>query len=60
MFKSEEYGTITIKFEALPAGPDWSGYMRLFPAKKQDDHQSNDVAPSDIDDNQIDLSSIPF
>jgi hypothetical protein len=41
-FKDTESGSVTFKFETLPA-VDWSGWMRLFPAKNRDENspQSN-------------------
>ena len=59
-FKDEETGRVSFKFEALPASPDWSGFMRLFPAKAKEGRKPQDVAPEDIDDAPIDLSEIPF
>lgn len=57
VFKNEETGAMSVKFEALPAGPDWSGWMRLFFDKKD---KPKDVAPTDVPDEPIDLSEIPF
>lgn len=57
VFKNEETGSVTYKFESLPAG-EWSGWMRFFPDKR--DKKSQDVAPSDVPDDPIDLSEIPF
>ena len=64
VFRDSETGSISIKFETMPIGIDWSGWMRVF--KKDSDNkqpqpaEAKDVAPDHIDDQPIDLSEIPF
>lgn len=73
VFQEVETGNQTYKFEALPAA-DWSGWMKLFAPRKQDNRESSnfdkfvskkeelkkDTVLEDIEDKPIDLSEIPF
>lgn len=67
VFRDDETGSISIKLEAVPATPDWSGWMRIFKSDRdnQAGGQSNEAKPKkakteDIDDRPINLSEIPF
>lgn len=68
-FQDPETHRISIKFEAFPAGPDWSGFMTIMPPRDKEPkpmtqaqalNGGKDFAPTEIDDKPIDLSEIPF
>lgn len=73
-FKDEETGRVSFKFEAMPQGVEWSGWMNLFLDKKDKGPSSNqsgyekakearqklnDPAPEPSSE-PIDMSDIPF
>lgn len=70
VFKDDETGRMSIKFEAMPFGLDWSGWMSISPKRDNQDErplkqhevlkQARDVAITEIDDGPIDLTEIPF
>lgn len=70
VFRDDETGSMSVKLEAVPASPDWSGWMRIFKSDRdnqsnQPNSQSGEAEPNkaktaDIDDRPIDLSEIPF
>ena len=53
---TDEQGRISIKMETVPIGPDWSGWLSLYPAKDRDErpqaparnHQSDAGDSDDI------------
>ena len=53
-------GKLSIKFEAMPADPNWSGWMSIFPDNRNSQQSQKDVVPIDVDDKPIDLTEIPF
>lgn len=63
VFKDDETGNISIKFEAMPVG-EWSGWMKIFENKKvgsADNAQTTkDAMIDDISDEPISLDEIPF
>lgn len=70
VFRDDETGSMSVKLEAVPVSPDWSGWMRIFVKDGKRSHEpmtqaqalngGKDVVPDDIDDKPIDLSEIPF
>ena len=59
VFQDDETGKMSIKFEAFPAGNDWSGWMKIF-TKDNDQKTETHTKTNVIDDEPIDLSQIPF
>lgn len=68
VFRDDETGNISIKLEAVPATPDWSGWLRVFKSDRDNqagassDEKTNSkpAKVDNIDDRPIDLSEIPF
>jgi hypothetical protein len=65
VFRDDETGNMSVKLEAVPASPDWSGWMKIF--KSDRDNQDGQTKPEakssaadEIDDSAISLSDIPF
>jgi len=58
---TDDSGRISIKLETIPVGPDWSGWLSLYPAKTREEREetnrgnaSNPKPPKEDDD------AIPF
>jgi len=55
---TDEQGRINIKLEAAPVGPEWSGWLSLYPvAKRQEPRQQSQSRAAAQDD---DGDDIPF
>lgn len=57
VFKNEN-NRVSIKFEAIPVDPEWSGWMSIFESKPKE--QQRDVSPQDVSGEPISLKNIPF
>ena len=42
---TDEQGRVSLKIEALPVGPGWSGWLSLYPVENQAPRQTPDPRP---------------
>ena len=60
VFQDGETGKMSIKFEAFPAGNEWSGWMKIFTKDNDQKAEPQNNKTNVINDEPIDLSKIPF
>lgn len=59
VFRDDKDGRLSIKFEAMPTGIEWSGWMNIFTKDKVKAEKDTSVDIVDSDE-PINLNDIPF
>ena len=61
---TDDYGRISIKLETIPVGPEWSGWLSLYPAKtreeREESYRGNASSPKTTATPDEDDDDIPF
>lgn len=42
---TDEHGRVSLKLDALPVNPEWSGWISLYPIKDRDDRDTQPAQP---------------